>query len=352
MIDVVYSFDNQVLATRIEEFCDNYNAEVDRFLRKSKGRKVDDFVDYTKLKWSRNLKRFLVAGKQLDYVSHNICQAIYRPFTKKYLYFAPIAIDEFGLFPHFFPRLNGVQENLILWIKVGSDWPMFPLMSSYPVDYLPQGGSQCFPFYVYDEDGSNRRENITDWALQQFRTHYADETISKWDIFYYVYGLLHHPGYRARYADNLKRDLPRIPFAPDLRGFADAGQKLADLHLNYETVEPHKLTWVCDDQVKMTYRVEKMRLSKDKTRLVVNNWLTLADIPADVYEYRLGNRSALEWVIDQYQVKTDKRSGIVSDPNNADDPPYIVNLVERVVRVSLDTVNLVNALPSLLAGVG
>jgi len=179
-----------------------------------------------------------------------------------------------------------------------------------------------------------------------------------------VYGLLHHPGYRQKYADNLKRELPRIPFAPALspspgtpgegRGegasgfwaFAKAGEKLAKLHLDYEKLKPWDLDFIETPGLPLSYQVgDKMRLSKDKLRLTVNPSLTLATIPAEVFEYRLGNRSALEWVIDQYQVSTDKRSGITSDPNRADDPEYIVRLVGQVVRVSVETVKLVNDLP-------
>lgn len=249
-------------------------------------------------------------------------------------------------------------------------------------------GSQCFPFYTYDEDGTNRRENVTDWALGHFREHYGDDSIGKWDIFYYVYGVLHHPGYRAKFADNLKRDLPRIPLAPadqnrdaeqsrDREGaihsagppspasdpspkrkrgfspaaasgfhaFADAGRHLAELHIGYETLEPWPLEWLETPGEPLSYHVDKMRLSKDKKSLKVNDSLTLGGVPPEVFEYRLGNRSALEWVIDQYRVKEDKRTGIRSDPNNADDPEYIVRLVAQVVRVSVETVRLVNNLP-------
>ena len=157
--------------------------------------------------------------------------------------------------------------------------------------------------------------------------------------------MLHHPGYREKFADNLKRELPRIPFAPDFRAFAKAGEKLARLHLDYETLEPWKLKWIETPGMPLSYRVEKMKLSKDKTTLVVNKWLTLADIPAETSEYRLGNRSALEWVIDQYQVSEDKRSGIKSDPNREDDEEYIVRLIGQVVRVSVETVKIVKGLP-------
>src|SRR5262245_36526568 len=170
--------------------------------------------------------------------------------------------------------------------------------------------------------------------------------IDRWAIFYYVYGLLHHPGYRQKYADNLKRELPRIPLAPDFRAFAKAGEKLSKLHLDYEKLKPWDLDFVETPGVPLSYRVEdKMRLSKDKLRLTVNPSLTLAPIPPEVFHYRLGNRSALEWVIDQYQASTYKRSGITSDPNRADDAQYIVRLVGQVVRVSIETVNIVAGLP-------
>ena len=210
------------------------------------------------------------------------------------------------------------------------------------------GDSQCFPFYTYNEDGTNRQENITDWALTEFRTHYSDNTITKWDIFHYNYGLLHHPDYREKYQMNLKRDLPHIPFAEDFWGFANAGAQLADLHVNYESVPKYdRLKYIETEGTTVDWRVEKMKLSKDKTQLVYNDFLTLDGIPAEVYDYRLGNRSALEWVVDQYRVKTDKRSGIVNDPNRESEPRYIVDLIASVITVSLKTVEIVKNLPPL-----
>ena len=140
--------------------------------------------------------------------------------------------------------------------------------------------------------------------------------------------------------------MPRIPFAPDFRAFATAGKELAMLHLDYEKLEPYPLKWIETPGVPLSYRIEdKMRLNKDKSSLTVNPSLTLSGIPPETFQYRLGNRSALEWVIDQYQVSEDKRSGIHSDPNRADDPEYIVRLVGQVVRVSVETVNIVKGLP-------
>ena len=158
---------------------------------------------------------------------------------------------------------------------------------------------------------------------------------NQWDVFYYVYGLLHHPGYREKFADNLKRELPRIPFAPDFRAFASVGKQLARLHLEYEDLEPYDLQWIESEAVPLSYRVERMKLSKDKTALMVNDSLTLAEIPRTCSP--IGSATAAPWsgVIDQYRIKTDKRSGIRSDPNRLDDEEYIVRLVGQVVRVSL-----------------
>src|SRR5207248_2201695 len=133
--------------------------------------------------------------------------------------------------------------------------------------------------------GTNRRENVTDWALRQFQTRYKSRKITKWDIFHYVYGLLHHPGYRTKFADNLKSKLPHIPFAPDFPAVTAAGRELAELHLNYEQLEPFDLKFVETPGVPLSYRVEKMKLSPDKTSLKVNDSLTLAGIPPQVFDY-------------------------------------------------------------------
>jgi len=158
---------------------------------------------------------------------------------------------------------------------------------------------------------------------------------------------LHHPAYRARYAANLKRELPRILFAPEFSPFAEAGKKLAELHVNYEKQPEYPLERIEKAGEKLDWRVQRMRLSKDKTTLFYNDFLTLKGIPAAAYEYRLGNRSALEWVIDQYQVSTDKRSGITNDPNREDDAQYIVRLIGQLVTISLETVEIVKGLPDL-----
>ena len=346
----VYNFNRNTLTENIRRMMENYKMEVDRWERREDQQaNIDDFVLYDdqKISWSRDLKTKLKRGTIAEYVEHKVRTSLYRPFTISNLYFDRVMNDVVYVFPSIFPTPETETENRVIWIKVGREWSMFGLMVNQIPDLLPQGGSQCFPFYTYNEDGTNCRENITDWALTKFRSHYQDDTITKWDIFHYNYGLLHHPDYREKYEANLKRDLPHIPFAEDFRGFAEAGARLADIHVNYESQpECDRLKFIQNPDMPLDWRVEKMKLSRDKTQIVYNNFLTIDGIPAQAFEYRLGTRSALEWVIDQYRVKTDKRSGIVNDPNRADDPQYIVKLIGKVITVSLETVDIIENLPA------
>jgi predicted helicase len=346
---VVYDFQSEPLAERVQGFVEDYNAEVDRYRRAGAGTDVDQFVRYDRIKWSETLKLNLRRGVYAAFERTRIRPCLYRPFTMRFVYFDRGVVERLYQFPRMFPQCEA--DNRLIWLKVGSEWPMFALAAKSVVDLLPQGGSQCFPFYTYSPDGSNRCENITDAALEKFRSHYRNPAIAKWDIFHYIYAVLHHPAYREKFADNLKRELPRIPFAPDFAAFAAAGRELARLHVEYETLEPWPLEWVENPAYPLSYRVEdKMRLNKDKTALAVNPSLTLAGIPPETFEYRLGNRSALEWVVDQYRVTEDERSGIKSDPNREDDPQYIVRLVGQVVRVSIETVRIVGSLPPVFPG--
>ena len=348
-----YNFNRTALTDNIQRMSEIYNTEVDRWKRQEnrKTTNVDDFVFYddTKISWSRDLKVKLKRGTIAEYVEHKVRTSLYRPFTKLNLYFDRTINDVVYVFPSIFPTPETETENRVICLTtLGSKKSFHCLMTKQLTDLHITGDSQCFPFYTYNEDGTNRRENITDWALTEFRTHYSDDTITKWDIFHYNYALLHHPIYREKYEMNLKRDLPHIPFTEDFRGFAEAGAALADLHINYESAPKYdKLKYIETPGVPIDWRVEKMRLSKDITQLKYNDFLTLDGIPAEAYEYRLGNRSALEWVIDQYRVKTDKRSGIVNDPNREAEPRYIVDLIGRVIHVSLKTVEIVAGLPSL-----
>ncbi len=297
------------------------------------------------IKWTDRLVEALKAGDELKISKVKTRKCLYRPFNSEFLYFDHLLNQRRYQQHRIFPSQSCEGGNKSIIVKNPGEWPFFALVTNTLSDLFPQGGSQCFPFYTYDEDGTNRRDNITDWALTEFRSYYGQKSITKLDIFHYIYALLHHPEYSTRYAANLKRELPRIPFAPDFAEYARIGAALMKLHLEYEQQPEYALER--REIGKLDWRVEKMSLSKDKTQLKYNDFLTLSCIPPEVYEYRLGNRSALEWVIDQYRVSTDKRSGIVNDPNREDDPEYIVRLIGQVVTVSLETVRLVRELSAL-----
>ena len=349
----VYNFNRSVLNENVQGMIHTYNTEMDRWKRRENQRvSIHDFVIYddTKIKWDRELRQHLQRGRYAEWTASKMRNSLYRPFTKSNLFFDRVLNNCVYLFPSIFPTPE-TENRVIIVSDHGFRSGFNTLMTNLIPDLHTLASSdsfQCFPFYTYDEDGTNRQENITDWALAEFRTHYGDETITKWDIFHYNYALLHHPTYREKYQANLKRDLPHIPFAKDFWGFAKAGAELADLHVNYESVPKYDgLKYIETPGMTVDWRVEKMRLSKDKTLLKYNDFLTLDNIPPEAFEYRLGTRSALEWVVDQYRVKVDKRSGIVNDPNCADQPRYIVDLIARVINVSLKTVEIVNNLPTL-----
>ena len=348
-----YNFNANALTENVQRTMEFYNTQVLkwRVTAEKSILNVDNFVTYddAQISWSRDLKAKLKRGTIAEYADHKVRTSLYRPFTKSNLYFDRMMNDVVYVFPSIFPILETETENRVICVSgIGSNKTFHCLMTQQLLDVHLTGDSQSFPFYTYDEDGTNRQENITDWALSEFRTHYGDDSITKWDIFHYNYGLLHHPTYREKYEMNLKRDLPHIPFAEDFWGFANAGAALADLHVNYESVPKYDgLKSMETPGMTVDWNVKKMKLSKDKTQLIYNDFLMLDGIPPDVYAYRLGNRSALEWVVDQYRVKTDKRSGIVNDPNRADQPQYIVDLIGRVITVSLKTVEIVKNLPAL-----
>jgi predicted helicase len=345
---VVYDFNRDNLNNRVEHFCNNYNAEVARYQQRKEPVDVDSFVDYERLQWSSTLKNHLKGGALAEFNKSYVRDALYRPFTSMLLYYDSILNDRPALFRQIFPISTAELENCVICLSgIGSGKPFQSLMTNIIpcLDVLEK--TQGFPLYTYDEDGTNRRENITDWALEQFRTHYKDKKISKLDVFHYVYAILHHLQYREKYAANLKRELPRILFTPEFWKFAKAGARLAELHVNYEKQPEYKLHMQESKDIHLEWRVEKMKLSTDKTQIAYNEFLTLGGIPAKAFEYRLGNRSALEWIVDQYQVSTDKRSGIITDPNRLDDPEYVVRLIGKVITVSLETVKIVKGLPPI-----
>jgi len=307
----VYDFSSSKLEEKIQKFIQNYNAEVFRLSQTSIPPRldkdvlisfVDNFVnrDASFLKWTDRLKESLIKKDVLKLRKSEIRYALYRPFCKQFLYFDSLLnqrrYQQYLIFP-------GVEtDNIVICVPGIGNRKDFGCLATNTIPSLDLAfeKTQTFPYYTYAEDGSNRRENITDWALAQFRGQYGD-AVTKWDIFHYIYAMLYHPVYRTRYAENLKRDLPRIPLLPSREMFAlcvRVGKALMELHLHYETAQEYRLPHVETKGMQTNWLVKKMKLTPSKDAVIVNDWLTLTGVPQECFEYRLGNRSALEWVLD------------------------------------------------------
>ena len=284
--------------------------------------------------------------------------------------------------PKVFPE-NGVSNRLICVTGLGTPKAFSTFISSDVTDVQLMANGQCFPVKLYEKQetqntdqsellGSNDyivRDGISDAGFQHFQTAYPNEQFNKEDIFYYVYGLLHSEDYRARYADNLSKQLPRIPCvvqAKDFWAFSRAGRDLAELHINYETVKPFPVEYkdgrlFMDKLSDADYRVEKMKFAKhkvdgkmvaDKSTVIYNSKITIQNIPLAAYDYIVNGKPALEWVIERQAVTTDKKSGITNDANDwaietMNNAKYPLELFERVITVSLETMKIVNGLPAL-----
>lgn len=364
---------------------DFYNQEVERFKtvyrgtdRKVRDEKVNDFIntDPTQISWSSSLIPDLVAFRGGVFSARKITHSLYRPFTKSWLYYDGMFNHRVGQMPRIFPEAR-VENRVIMTTAKGSKAFSCVISSAIPDLNSMEAGAQCFPLYLYDEQAEStgstqgemfeastqraRRDALTDEGLAHFQAAYPGEKINKEDIFYYVYGLLHSTEYRDRYADNLCKELPRIPCVKTVDGFwgfSKAGRRLAEIHLNYETVEPYPLKIQSAGNLTDTdYRVEKMKYGKsgkdkDLTTLHYNDKITLTGIPLEAYDYVVNGKPALDWVVERQCVKTDKSTGIVSDANDwavqtMDNPRYPLELFQRVVTVSLETMKIVNALPKL-----
>jgi predicted helicase len=367
----VYRFNKSNLVQSMSEISDFYNDFVAKWPYYQSKKDINDFVEYddAKISWSRDLKLKVKRSRMSTHNDSFVRTSVYRPFCKQHLCFNPIFVDQALKFPRIFPLPE--TENVVITVpSAGSNTTTF-LASDKIVDLNFVASSspvQCFPLYVYDEEGKNKKDNITDWGLEQFRNHYQDASIEKIDVYHYVYGILNDPAYREKYAANLKRELPRIPFRTDFWAYAEAGKKLMDIHIKYEDqdkypiteewslpknyVHPHGIAVNTIEQVPLQerYYVSKMKRDKnDPTKLIYNDFLTISGIPSDIDEYKLGNRSALNWIIDQYQVSKDKRSGITNNPNDwsyeSSNPRYILDLIQRIITVSMETNKIVQGLP-------
>ena len=346
-----YNFSQLSVLSNMKQMIEFYNQQINE---------EEISNDPKRISWTRGLKKRLSKKELLNIENKSVKIGIYRPYCKQWLYFSKEFNEYLYKIPIIFPE-SSIENYAICITGIG----VHKDFNCYIVNQLPdvqlQANNLCFPLYTYEMQegrlfGSNRQENIPDDILSDFRKTYKDEKITKEDIFYYVYGILHSAEYKQRFSSDLKKMLPRIPYAKDFWVFSKAGRNLAYWHLNYETIDPYELTEVSESLVldaKEYYRVQKMMFGKtgkvlDKTKIIYNSKVTLTDIPLEAYEYIVNGKSALDWIMERYQVTTDKDSGIVNNPNDwSDDPRYIIDLVRRIVRVSLETMKIVNSLPAL-----
>ena len=398
-----YNFSQHQVNSNMRNMIKNYNSEVDT------GATSDSLIpDSTRINWTRRLLRDLNSRKHHKFDSSAIRIGIYRPYCKQYVYFSREMNDMVGQLY----QISPTSAHTALCIAISTDYRknFTALMAGLLPDLNTVASAQTFPLYTWEPlsptsgdepdlfadlatasesqadgaatassldfsrpigdqipvilDGYRRVDNVTDATLASYREHYGDAGITKEDIFFYVYALLHHPEYRERYEDDLKKMLPHIPRAAGFHTYASVGRELADLHVNYERVEPYpsvqeeaSLHAPADPWERYRIGERKMRFpklgrrDKDFTRLEYNDYVTLTGIPAEAQGYSISGRSPLEWIIDRYHVKTDKASGIVNDPNDflreQGRPDAVVDLIKRLVTVSMRTQELLATLPAL-----
>jgi predicted helicase len=377
-----YSFSRSALTANIGRMIDAYTKEVAKFAKACRGKAkeecpdLQDVVDNDprKISWTHNLKKDCARAKKLALEESAVCVAQYRPFTRTWVYFNRRLNERVYQMPKLFPTPD--HQNVVIGtVGIGASKTFSGLVVDSVPNYHFHDTGQFFPLYWYekpdteekprgdlfssaekpDEHGYIRRDGISDWALDMMRRTYEDTSISKADVFWYVYGALHSPEYKQRFAVDLKKGQPRLPLTGDFWAFSKAGKALGALHLGYEQVQPFE---VHEDQRRLVmepgdYRVSKMVFGKkdgkaDKSVIVYNEHLSLRGIPARAYEYQVNGKSAIEWIMERYQITVDKDSQIKNDPNDwSDDPRYIVDLLKRVVRVSMESVKIIEALPPL-----
>ena len=364
----IYNFSRSKVEKNMQRMIDVYNDQVALLGTRGDAAIEDIEKDEARIKWSRSLLQYLERRRQAKFDSRALVHSLYRPYTKRWAYFD-------GMLNHFVGRLFGIfpepgLANRAICVKgVGANKNFTAVMTDVVPDLEMISKGQTFPLYWYEKvdgsssglfdgevvDGYRRTYALSDAAFSRFTKAYGSD-LTKEDVFYYVYGILHSPEYLSRFGTDLKKMLPRIPLAHEFWPFAKAGRALADLHVNYEQVDPYPLgqtTGQLGLEPEADLRVSKMRFGKlgketDRSAIVVNGRLTLTGIPEEAYGYQVNGKPAIEWLMEGYQVDTDKPSGITNDPNDwSDDPAYIVNLVKRICTVSLETMKIVRALPPL-----
>ncbi len=376
----VYNFSSARLKSTMKECVDYYNEQVDIVNRERKQNSKIDVkevmsLDETKISWSSSLVSYLEKEKKASFQPSELRTTIYRPYCKMNLYYGDKFIHRRSNYDLLYPNHN--TNNLVISLSGGQKGLSTLIVDCFSDLHLC-GDSQCFPLYWYEENKNRihtlfdevseekyiRRDGISDWILKEVRSRYHANNITKEMIFYYVYGLLHSPDYRERFAADLKKSLPRIPIVErvdDFMDFYQYGKKLADLHLNYETVKPYSGVKVVGDRELSGndsdyeyFRVyDKMRFKSknDKSVIIYNGNIRIENIPAKAYEYVVNGKSAIEWIVERYCVSKDKKSLIKNDANDwgkeHGKPRYILDLLLSVINVSVQTVDIIKALPKL-----
>ncbi|MDG0868000.1 DEAD/DEAH box helicase [SAR202 cluster bacterium JH702] len=379
-----YNYSRKSLAENLTNFTSFYNEQLIKYEgvdSKKKSQLIDR--DRKKIAWTHSLIKRFTNGQDLKFSQENIRRSLYRPFSKTSIYFDRSLNERVYQTPKIFPAKN--TENVVIAVAgVGSQRGFSVFISDVMPDLQLVQNGQCFPLKLFDGDESDGEPNssqsqmfanhseasdgvtdgITDEGLRVFLDAYPGEDLSKEDIFYYTYGLLHSPEYRDRFKNNLSKELPRIPPVrqfEDFVSFSQSGRKLSELHLGYENVEPYSVTYqselIHSSEPKAYYRVEQMRFSGkrpnlDRSSVIYNENITMRDIPLEAYEYIVNGKSALEWVMERQVVKIDKASGLVNDANDyanetMNNPAYPLELFQRVITVSLETMKIVRNLPKL-----
>lgn len=381
-----YNSNRSTLKQNIISSINFYNSEVDRFQAAHKEHSeiiAKDFINYdpTKFAWDAAQKETdLPKGRKYIFEDSSIRESLYRPYFRQYGYINRSLNNRVYQLPLLFP--TPTHRNLVICVSgIGVTKDFSCIITDILPDLELIGKSQCFPLYWYDDSTADiadlfsapqsdadryvRRDGVTDWILSTARKQYGSR-VTKEDIFYYVYGILHAPDYRTTFAADLKKSLPRLPLVEspdDFWAFSRAGRSLAELHLGYERVEPYagcrtiyspltnrgdEISYLIDDKMRFGKLDSK---TADKRIIHYNAGITIENIPLEAYDYVVNGKSAIEWVMERYAVKTDPASRIENNPNDwcreHDDPKYIYNLLLRIITVSLETMKIVRSLPKL-----
>lgn len=355
----VYNFNKSSLLNNMNKMIDTYNMEVKKNLMNINDIKNSVTKDETKISWSRALLNSLRNGKEKYLDCNKVTEALYRPFCKEYFYYSL----DFNECQYKTRRIFKEKNPTIIINGTSSGKDFSCLMTDKVFNFHTLSTSMAFPLYYYDDTESNQTsfminenkyDGISNWIYEKVIEKYENKSVAKEDVFYYVYGILHSKDYRETFKFDLKKSLPSMPLVDnyeDFIKFSKSGKKLADLHLNYEKISPYKDCEIIKNND--NYKVIKMKFGKNKDKSIIqyNDNIIIKNIPSKAYEYVVNGKSAIEWIMERYAITTDKKSGIVNDPNDwckeVNDEKYIFNLLLRIINVSVKTVDIINSLPKL-----